>query len=202
MDKPDESPNLTDAERRELLRIARASIGATLGLNPEPSLELSTPTLLAVGGAFVTLELRGALRGCVGTANPRDPLHLTVWAMAKAAAFEDPRFPNLGRDEFEAITIEISCLTPIRSVRADEVIPGRHGVLIARGAARGLLLPQVARRYGWDRERFLRETCRKAGLPADTWMDPGTEVLVFEAEVFGEEDLSRHGEPGNGKLPG
>jgi AmmeMemoRadiSam system protein A len=202
MDKPGESPSLTDAERHELLRIARASIGATLGVNPEPSLELSTPTLLAVGGAFVTLELRGTLRGCVGTASPRDPLHLTVRAMAKAAAFEDPRFPNLRRDEFEAIAIEISRMTPIRPVRPDEVMPGRHGILISRGPARGLLLPQVARRYGWDRERFLRETCRKAGLPADAWMDPETEILVFEAEVFGEEDVNRREEPGNGRPPG
>jgi AmmeMemoRadiSam system protein A len=191
IDKQAEPPSLTEAERRELLRIARASIGAALGLNAAPSLELSTPTLLAVGGAFVTLELRGALRGCVGTASPREPLHLTVSEMAKAAACEDPRFPSLRRDEFEAITIEVSRLTPIRPARADEVIPGRHGILMAHGTARGLLLPQVARRYGWDRERFLRETCRKAGLPANMWMDPETQILVFEAEVFSEEELHR-----------
>jgi len=188
-----ESTCLSEAERAELLRIARASIGAHLGLCPEPALELSTPRLEAVGGAFVTLELEGSLRGCVGTASPRDALHLTVAAMAKAAAFEDPRFPPLGKNEFEATGIEISRLTPTRPARPEDVVPGRHGLFISRGAARGLLLPQVAARYGWERERFLRETCRKAGLPGDAWTDPSTRILVFEAEVFGEADVKAPG---------
>lgn len=191
-----QSTRLTEAERRELLRLARAAIGAALGLNREPVLQLSTPTLLAVGGAFVTLEIYGNLRGCIGTVSPRDPLYATVLAMAKAAAFEDPRFPALRKDEFDQVTIEISCLTPTRVVRPEDVRPGRDGILLSRGAARGLLLPQVAIRYGWDRVRFLEETCRKAGLPRDAWMDPRTEIRVFEAEVFGEEDF-RHGGNGN-----
>lgn len=192
-----QSKRLTEAERHELLRLARAAIGAALGLNPEPVLELSTPTLLAVGGVFVTLEIHGSLRGCVGTATPRDPLYAGVLAMAKAAALEDPRFPALSKDEFEQVTIEISYLTPTRIVPPDQVRPGRDGILLSRGAARGLLLPQVAIRYGWDRQRFLEETCRKAGLPRDAWMDPRTEIRVFEAEVFREEEL-RHGSQGNG----
>jgi len=188
-----EDSRLSDPERRELLRLARESIGAVLDVNKQPTLQLETPALTTIGGAFVTLELRGNLRGCVGTVNPRDPLHLTVASMAKAAAFEDMRFPALERKEFDKISIEISRLTPTHPVRPDQVVPGRHGLLISQGSTRGLLLPQVAERYGWDRERFLRETCRKGGLAPDAWEDAKTEILVFEAEVFGEQDLAAGG---------
>ena len=123
------------------------------------------------------MEIQGSLRGCVGTVSPREPLHLTVASMAKAAAFEDTRFPPVASDEFDSVTIEISRLTPMRSVRPDEVVPGRHGLLVTRGGIRGLLLPQVATDQGWDRRTFLEHTCMKAGLPPDSWTRDDVTVL-------------------------
>jgi len=108
--------------------------------------------------------------------------------MAAAAAFDDPRFPPLRADELPATQIEISRLSSLCRAVPEEVVPGRHGACIARGERRGVLLPQVATAYGWDRETFLSQCCLKAGLPPDAWRDPATELLIFEAEVFGEEE--------------
>jgi len=178
---------LTEAERRELLRLARESIRAAVeGRNA--SLEPVSPTdaLLASGGAFVTIRLNGELRGCVGMVWPRDPLYQTVARMAEASALDDPRFAPLTPSELALATIEISRLSPPRQVPAEAVDAGRHGLYIVRDTARGLLLPQVPLRYGWTREEFLAETCIKAGLAADAWRDPGTTLFIFEAEVFSE----------------
>jgi AmmeMemoRadiSam system protein A len=109
--------------------------------------------------------------------------------MAIAAASEDPRFPPVAADELKDIHIEISVLSKPRAVKsADEVILGKHGVIVSRGYAnRGVFLPQVATETGWSKERFLAELCsQKAGLPADCWKAPGTTLEVFTAEVFGE----------------
>jgi len=180
---------LTPAEARELLRIAREAIGAVFGYVAPPAPRCSTRALLARNGAFVTIRHLGELRGCVGNISPDGPLHLTVATMARAAAFDDPRFPPLAPHEWATVDIEISRLSSPRRARAEEVIPGRHGLYVVRGPARGLLLPQVAAEHRWDREEFLRETCRKAGLPSDAWQDPETELLVFEAQVLRERDL-------------
>lgn len=114
------------------------------------------------------------------------PLWLAVRDNAEAAAFRDPRFPALGRDELASVTIEISALTPMLPTSPGEIVVGRDGILIERGSQRGLLLPQVAVEYEWDAETFLDATCRKAGLAAGCWREPGTTVSSFRAEVFGE----------------
>lgn len=181
-------PALSPAECHELLRLARTAIGSILGLSEPPVLQLDTPALLAPGGAFVTVHTAGELRGCVGSILPRNPLHSVVVAMARAAAFDDPRFDPIQRQDWPALRIEISRLGALRPAPPESVEPGRHGLYIVRGSTRGLLLPQVAIREGWDSIRFLRETCRKAGLPADSWQTPDTEIFVFEAEVFSEPD--------------
>jgi hypothetical protein len=136
-------------------------------------------------GAFVTLKLSGNLRGCIGNVRGTGELFRTVWNMARAAAFEDPRFPSLTEDEFKALDYEISILSPIDTCPDPKQIEtGRHGLIISRGGQSGLLLPQVATEWKWDRTTFLAQTCVKAGLERDTWKKPGTTILWFEAVVF------------------
>ncbi len=177
---------LTEAERRELLRLAREAVRSAVHRLASPDLGLETPTLLAPGGAFVTLRLEGELRGCIGAVWPRDPLYQTVVRMAHASALEDPRFTPLSPIELEQIVIEISRLSPPQQADPEAVDPERHGLYIVREAARGLLLPQVPIRFGWRREQFLAETCLKAGLGSEAWRDRETKLFVFEAEIFSE----------------
>ena len=136
-------------------------------------------------GAFVTLHKNGELRGCIGYIVPYDSLDSTVKKMAVAAAFEDPRFPPLRKEEFEEIDIEISALTPLKKINnINEIEVGKHGILIRKGPYSGVLLPQVATEYNWDRITFLSQTCMKAGLHSNCWQDEDTEIYIFSAEVF------------------
>ena len=105
--------------------------------------------------------------------------------MARAAALEDPRFPQVKSSELPDIDFEISVLTPVKRIKSiEEIVVGRDGIIITRGWNKGLLLPQVATEYGWDRITFLEHTCNKAGLPKDTWKDKNTIIEMFSAEVF------------------
>ncbi len=179
---------LTDAEKRTLLEIARAAIAARLG---EPAGEPAEPTgaLLIPCGAFVTLRKTESLRGCIGYISAAKPLAVTVRDVAVSSAFEDPRFPPVQRSELAQITIEISVLSPLRRITDPrEITVGVHGLLIKRGFRSGLLLPQVATEQGWDRETFLAHTCRKAGLPTDAWRSPDACLEVFSALVFHEKE--------------
>ncbi len=173
-------------DRRFLLELARATIDARLSKRLLPSPTPDSALLLETRGAFVTLKIDGVLRGCIGHVIGVAPLWRAVRDNAVAAAFEDPRFPSLTPDELQQVGIEISVLTPLVRSSATEVVVGRHGILVERGAARGLLLPQVADEYGWDRETFLDHTCRKAGLKPGCWRQPDTTISTFSAEVFGE----------------
>jgi len=178
---------LADDEKRELLRIARASIQAELAGKKPPAAK-GQGTLDEKRGAFVSLKKRGHLRGCIGFIEAKKPLARTVEEMAVAAAFQDPRFEPVRREELKDVKLEISVLTPLRKVAdVGEIEVGTHGLYIRKGSRAGLLLPQVATEYGWDRDTFLKETCRKAGLAPDAWRDPGTEISLFSADVFGEE---------------
>jgi AmmeMemoRadiSam system protein A len=181
------NPTLSRGSRDRLLELARRTIADRLGTisesrqEPPFSKELEEPR-----GAFVTLKIDGRLRGCIGRVIAVTPLWQTVRDNAIAAAFEDPRFPRLSVEELSRATIEISVLTPMQPAASSDVEVGRHGVMIERGAARGLLLPQVAVEHGWDRETLLEHTCRKAGLEPGCWRHPDTVIKVFSAEVFGE----------------
>ena len=178
---------LKTSEKETLLRIARSTIEHRLKGRPLPPLEDTSSVLRGKRGAFVTLHKRGELRGCIGYIVARKPLRETVREMAEAAAFQDARFPPVTADELEELDVEISVLSPLRKVAdAEEIEVGKHGILIKKGYYQGLLLPQVAVEYGWDRTTFLRQTCRKAGLPPDAWKDPDAEIRIFSAEVFGE----------------
>jgi AmmeMemoRadiSam system protein B/AmmeMemoRadiSam system protein A len=178
---------LADDEKQALLRIARASIQAELA-GKKPLAAKGQGTLDEKRGAFVSLKKRGHLRGCIGFIEAKKPLARTVEEMAVAAAFQDPRFEPVRREELKDVKLEISVLTPLRKVAdVGEIEVGTHGLYIRKGSRAGLLLPQVATEYGWDRDTFLKETCRKAGLAPDAWLDPETEISLFSADVFGEE---------------
>ncbi len=181
---------LTDEEKIYLLRLAREVISKkVLGLEPEIP-EPPTEKLRENRGAFVTLNKNGQLRGCIGYIEGVKPLYLTIADMAESAAFRDPRFPPVSADEVPDLEIEISVLTPLRPIDSlDEIQVGRDGILIRQGFYQGLLLPQVATEYGWGQERFLSETCHKAGLPSDCWRDPDTDILIFSADIFSERDF-------------
>ena len=180
--------SLGDSERRVLLEIARAAIAArVLGARFAEPARLG-PELERKAGCFVTLHRQGELRGCIGTFSEDEPLHLAVRSMAMKAALEDPRFPPVAPGEVPELELEISVLTPRRTiVDVREIEVGRHGLWVERGPHRGVLLPQVATEEGWDRDTFLAYTCVKAGLPASAARDPATLIAVFEAEVFGED---------------
>lgn len=179
--------SLEASEKRILLQTAREAIAARLEGRP-PAFPEPTPTLKTRCGAFVTLHERGSLRGCIGFVSAANPLAETVREAAEAAAFQDPRFPPLKPGELEGVHIEISVLSPLRPIASvEEIEVGRHGVLLRRGPRSGLLLPQVATEYGWDRQTFLTHTCYKAGLPGDCWRRPDAHIEIFSAEVFAEE---------------
>jgi len=177
---------LSAVERAALLGIARAAIRERLGLGPKPALPADGPLALP-RGAFVTLSVRGELRGCIGTFTPAGSLASTVARMAADAASEDPRFEPVRADELEDLDVHVSALDPRRPMRdPSELEVGRHGVLIQLGWNRGTLLPQVAVEQGWDPLTFLERTCIKAGLPPHAWQDPEAVVELFSAEELGE----------------
>jgi AmmeMemoRadiSam system protein A len=181
---------LSDPDKIHLLKLARKTISDQLGV---PGLEIqdhSSPIMDELRGGFVTLKKKGRLRGCIGYIEALKPLEATIREMALAAAFNDYRFPQLDISEIDEIDIEISVLSPISEIEDPSAIEvGIHGLIISRGPNRGLLLPQVATEWNWDRETFLRQTCVKAGLPEDSWSEDGTKIEVFTADVFGEKDF-------------
>jgi len=180
----DTTPEYSADERRFLLKLAHEAIDAALR---HEDVDTTSPSehLVEKRGAFTTLHWHGQLRGCVGYVFAVRPLVRTIAETAVAAAFSDTRFPPVTAEEARELEIEISVLSPLQPIAADDVEVGRHGLVITLGARRGLLLPQVPGEYGWDRETFLAETCHKAGLPADAWQH-GATLEAFTAEVFGE----------------
>jgi AmmeMemoRadiSam system protein A len=144
-----------------------------------------TQALKQKAGAFVTLKKHGELRGCIGYTKPILPVHETVRNVAIQSAFNDPRFPEVEKNEWKDIDIEVSVLTPMKKIKnIDEIQVGVHGLYIEQGLRSGLLLPQVATEYEWDRETFLEFTCLKAGLQRDAWKSKGINICIFSAEIF------------------
>ncbi len=177
-------------ERALLLRLVHQTIeGALRGergpADPAPPAPALSRHLAELRGAFVTLHLGGTLRGCVGFIQPTRGLYHTVIEAALSAAFHDPRFPPVSQEEAPGLEVEISVLSPLQPIAPEEVVVGRHGLVVSRGSCRGLLLPQVAVEQEWDAATFLEQTCLKAGLPADAWKR-GATLQAFIAEVFGE----------------
>jgi AmmeMemoRadiSam system protein A len=175
---------LSENEKKFLKRVALLSIRSRFEKEiefPDPPNHKMTERL----GAFVTLKKGGRLRGCIGHIIGDRPLWKTIIKMAAQAAFNDPRFPPLKREEIDSVEIEISVLSPLEPVDDPaEIVPGQDGLLISQKGLRGLLLPQVASEWGWDRETFLGQTCCKAGLAFDCWKEPDTQIFRFQAIVF------------------
>ncbi|MFH1394826.1 MAG: AmmeMemoRadiSam system protein B [Candidatus Omnitrophota bacterium] len=186
--KKEEIGMLNEAQRKELLKIARDSIKLYLEKGKRLNVQTDDALLKENMGAFVTLHETGRLRGCIGRIIAAGPLYLAVRDMAIAAAVEDPRFRPLSLDELGKVDIEISVLSPMKKINdSDEIVMGKHGVMIKDGLRSGVYLPQVADETGWDRETFMNSLCvNKAGLSQDAWKTGSCEIYVFTAEVFGE----------------
>lgn len=181
---------LSKKSRERLLEIAREAIFLRVQRGSVPPFTVNEAELQVPAGAFVSLHLDGHLRGCIGTLHAERPLHQAVTDMAIEAATNDPRFPALSPKELAKSDIEISVLTPFVPIEPADVVVGKHGLYIAKGPRRGVLLPQVPTQYNWSREKYLVEICRKAGLPDDAWKDKDTRLFSFEAEVFSNQSLA------------
>ena len=177
---------LTESDQQFLLLAARNSVRSYLaGQTLRPS-EPEAKQLREARGIFVSIHKGTQLRGCIGNLHPSGPLYKSAGECAIAAAVGDPRFMPLTESELPSVEFEISVLSPIERVEdISEIQIGVHGLLVSKGSSRGLLLPQVASAYGWSREKFLQETCIKAGLRHSDWKD-GATIYCFSALVFSE----------------
>lgn len=189
--QPDAQPTDHDAERAELLQLARDTIRAVATTGQFPDYPTANPWFLRPAAVFVTLrgasnayEPLGELRGCIGQVEPTAPLYAAVQDAAAKAATIDPRFYPVQAGEVDSLDVEISVLSPMRPVGDyKEIEVGRDGLLIVGERRRGLLLPEVPVEYGWGPREFVRQLCRKAALPDDAW--PGhTRLWAFTTESF------------------
>ena len=180
---------LNQDEQAELLKLAKITVESVVRTGKKPDYTNKMPGLDRPLGAFVTLRERGQLRGCIGRFKPDIPVYKVVIEMAVAASTQDYRFSPVSERELDKLDYEISVLSPLRKVKSwKDIQIGKHGVEVARGMRHGVFLPQVATETGWDLETFMNNLCeQKAGLPADAWKDPGTDIYVFTALVFGGE---------------
>ncbi|UCE68023.1 MAG: AmmeMemoRadiSam system protein A [Candidatus Zixiibacteriota bacterium] len=178
---------LSADDKKILLKLARESIESAFEDKAPPYPEKISEALNEKLGAFVTLNKNHRLRGCIGTFHADEALYKIIARMARQAAFSDPRFPPVEKNEMEHIDIEISVLTPMKRIKDPMTVEvGRDGLYMIKGINAGVLLPQVPVEYGWDRIKFLEQTCMKAGLHPDAWKEENTEIYTFQAEIFGE----------------
>ena len=179
--------DLTPDQKQTLLALARRTVETFVKTGRKPDFATDDPLFLRPGAAFVTLEMHDELRGCIGHTEPRLPLWECVRDMAVAACSQDPRFDPVTPAELPALTYEITVLTPMKKVDSVEnIVVGRDGLMMVRGYARGLLLPQVPVEWGWNREEFLDHTAQKAGLPKSAWRDGSVTIYAFQGLVFSD----------------
>lgn len=176
-------------EKRQLLHVARTTLERYLTTRKRPLFHLDSPAFSQERAVFVTLWRRdtGELRGCRGESMARRPLLEAVSMMAIASAVDDPRFTPVTSSELPHLRIDINALTPLLPIQPEDMVVGKHGLMILRGHRAGLLLPDVPVRIGWDRLQFLDGVCEKAGLPAGSWQDRDVTLLGFESEEWGED---------------
>lgn len=176
--------SLSQNQKKQLMMLAKGAIEEKLFGKKTGAVQVSE-RLKEKGGAFVTIKKGAELRGCIGYIKGYLPLDETIRKMAVQAAFHDPRFDPIGKDEWKDAQVEISVLTPMKKIDdIEEIQVGDHGLYIEKGHYSGLLLPQVATERGWDRMTFLEHTCVKAGLPKDGWKADDARIYIFSAEVF------------------
>ncbi|MHA1130877.1 MAG: TIGR00296 family protein [Candidatus Helarchaeota archaeon] len=188
----------SDEEGEFLVKLARKAVETIVRTGNKLKIPATTKEKLTQkSGVFVTLEKVGRtekqLRGCIGRPYPDFPLVDATIDSAIDAAMHDPRFPAVTPEELEKIVVEVSILTPPELIKVNnvkdypnQVEVGKDGLIVAHGWQKGLLLPQVAVEWKWDSRKFLEQTCWKAGLTPDMWMDPKTEIYKFQAEIFHE----------------
>jgi uncharacterized protein len=180
---------MNENQKKVILKIARDTVKAVIAGGPFPKTKSDDQQLNTHCGCFVTLKNDDQLRGCIGQFTADKPLIELVAEMAVASATGDPRFfgNSITPEELQELEIEISVLSPLkRTYDPLSLSLGVHGIYIKRGCAAGCFLPQVATETGWDKEQFLSYCCaHKAGIAANAWKDPQTEVYLFTAEVFG-----------------
>ena len=181
---------LSEEAQQELLKIARKTVEALANEEEPPQFQVDTPELQHQQGAFVTLKTNGRLRGCIGQFTADKPLWQVVQQMAEAAATQDPRFAGnrIRPSELDLLHVEISVLSQMEEMDNPlDIELGTHGIYVKKGFRTGCFLPQVATETGWEKEQFLAKCCAgKAGLAADAWKDPDTQVYSFTAEVIEE----------------
>lgn len=189
-------PSSDDDGRRAVL-LARETLDAHVTGTPLPAPGRFGGAFSEARGVFVTINVASPqgepLRGCIGFPYPVMKLDEAIIEAAKAAATDDPRFPPVTPGELDGVVVEVSILsvpTPLRAERLQDlpsmVRIGTDGLMVSRSGQSGLLLPQVATEFGMDQEEFLSQACVKAGLPPDSWLRPGTDVEVFQADIFSE----------------
>jgi hypothetical protein len=177
----------TTEQKKMCLQIARSSIALKLKLADEIVPCPVDVIFSQMFGIFVSLHYDKQLRGCIGYIKPYKKLYESLIELAHSAAFLDDRFPSVSREEFDSLHIEISILTPLVEVHnINEILVGRDGLFIIHRNGTGLLLPQVATQYNWDRETFLAQTCRKAGIDESCLEDADLKLYKFECEIFSE----------------
>jgi AmmeMemoRadiSam system protein A len=171
-------------EKQLLLEIAREAIVSYVQNGAIPEREVNNSNLLVQQGCFVCIKINGMLRGCIGNFISDKPLYRLVQEMAVSAATRDPRFYPMKKDDLKDFDVEISVLSPLHKISSiEEIEVGVHGLYLEKNFSRGVLLPQVALEYGWDRDTFLSQTSIKAGLGKDDWQE-GTDIYTFSALVF------------------
>ncbi len=169
----------------QLLFIAKSSVEGFLKNGKVPKFKVNAEVLNGKHGVFVTIKKGGELRGCIGCTAGDRPLYQMVSQMAIAAAFGDPRFGPVSKDELADLEYEVSVLTPLKKIGSwREIELGRHGVQAVAGERSSLFLPQVAEENNWDRETFLQHLMLKAGLPSDYWKNHRVDFYTFEAEII------------------
>lgn len=174
-------------DKAALLNIARKAIETYVCTGKKYVEPREEKALNRRNGCFVSIKQAGQLRGCIGNFQSELPLFREVAEMAIASASKDPRFYPLKEEDLEDFALEISVLSPLKkSDSIDEIEIGKHGIYLEKGYYRGVLLPQVATEYDWDRETFLSQTCLKAGLPTNAWQAEDTEIYIFSAQIFGD----------------
>jgi len=184
-------PFLSEADRRALLGLARQAASDAVSRDSLPQQIPHDGVFAERRGVFVSLHVKRRLRGCIGVIEAEEPLGDSIVRCAASAALQDPRFPPVRQGELEELEIEISLLSPPAAISLPQIEIGHHGLLVCRGAQRGLLLPQVATEHHFTPQQFLEETCRKAQLTREAWREPETQVFGFTCEVFSEQRQTR-----------
>ena len=178
----------TDQDKQELLAVSRQTLTKYLTNYIEPKFETVSENLLKKNACFVTLNEKKSneLRGCRGETSAQRPLIKSVVKMTIASAVDDPRFFPLELNEVDDIKIEINVLSEMEKITVEQIEVGKHGLLIKKGYMAGLLLPQVPFHYNWDKETYLKQLCKKAGLSVNEWQSPDIKLYGFETIEWGE----------------